>query len=117
MSRLDELYKLTIDLEATLNQEITNNNRESIITKINDLVDKRGIAMQEIQPPFTETENETGQKVIKLNETIEQKLEAVFSQLKEEMKQMQKRKKSNRSYINPYGKMKTIDGVYLDSKQ
>jgi len=117
MSRLEELYKLTIDLEATLNQEITNNNREEIIAEINELVDKREKVISDIQPPFTDAENEIGQKVIKLNKTIEQKLEAVFSQLKEEMKQMQKRKKSNRSYINPYGKMKTIDGMYLDSKQ
>lgn len=117
MSRLDELYKVTVELSVLLDEEITNDNREQIISKVEILIDKRENLMKEVIPPFSESEKKLGKTVINLNTKIEQKLEKVFSELKNEMRQIQKQKKSNRSYINPYGPIKTIDGMYVDSKK
>lgn len=117
MSQLEMLYKLTSELHLLLNEEVTNQNRETVITKINELIEQREQAIKQVKPPFTQSENEIGKKVISMNKEIEIKLENIFSQLKQEMKQIQKQKKTNRSYINPYGPIKTIDGMYVDSKQ
>lgn len=117
MSHIERLYTLTVELHHLLSEEITNQNRETAIEKINDLILQREREIEHVKPPFSSSENELGKKVVQLNKEIEIKLENVFSQLKDEMKQMQKQKKSNRSYINPYGPIKTIDGMYVDSKQ
>lgn len=117
MSRLDNLHNLTVELYELLQGEITSDNREKIIKEINVLIEQREELMQNITPPFSKTENKLGKKVIIMNKEIESKLEHVFSQLKTEMKQVQKQKKSNRTYINPYGPIQTIDGMYVDSKK
>ena len=117
MNRLDELYKITLELENVLDQDITSKNREEIINRINDIVEQRGILMKEITPPYTEKEKQIGQKVVHLNKQIEQKMNTLFDALKHDMRQIRKQKESNRSYINPYGKIKSTDGMFLDSKQ
>lgn len=117
MTRLDELYKLTVELHDILQTEVTNQNREEIISKVNDLINKREQVIPFVKPPFSDDENKIGKEVIKLNQEIEIKLEQMFTQLKNEMRKIQQQKKSNRSYINPYGPIKTIDGMYVDSKQ
>lgn len=117
MKELNELYKVTVALFTILNKEITNQNREETITEVNRLIDEREKVMVNITPPFSKEEQEVGKEIVTLNKEIEKKLEQIFSQLKSEMKQIQQQKKSNRSYINPYGTPQTLDGMYVDSKK
>lgn len=116
MNRLDALYKVTLELKNVLDQDITSKNREEVINEINVIVEQRGVLMKEITPPYTEKEKKIGQKVVHINEQIEKKMNTLFDTLKHDMRQVKKQKESNRSYINPYGKMKSTDGMFLDSK-
>lgn len=117
MNRLEEIYNLTKRMEETLDQSITSQNRESIIKEITVLIEKRGTSMDKLSSPFSVDEKLLGKKVVKLNETIEKEMESLFETLKKDMRQVNKQKESNRTYINPYGNIKSTDGMYLDSKQ
>lgn len=116
MSSLHAILDVTSQIEGILHQSITPNNRESIISEITILIEKRGRMMEALAPPFSEEEKYLGKKVVKLNEEIERKMESLFEALKQDIRKVNKQKESNRSYINPYGNIKSTDGMYLDSK-
>src|SRR5690625_4158086 len=117
MNRLDQVYHVTKKIEKMLNQSITNKNREDIIEKVTVLIEERGRIMEDLTPPFSEQEKLLGKKVVVLNEQIEKEMETLFETLKQDMRQVNKQKESSRTYINPYGNIKSTDGMYLDSKQ
>lgn len=117
MSRLERLYELTLNLQETLISKGELDHREEVILKVTELIDQREDEMTQLTPPYTEAEKEVGQKIVQLNKEIEKKMDDLFSTLKKEMTQFTKQKKTNHSYINPYGNMSSTDGMYVDSKQ
>lgn len=117
MNRIEVLYQVTKELESVVNQEITPENRGQVIEKINQLVEQRGQYIQNVTPPYTAAEKETGKDLIHLNERIQVKLDQLFEGLKKEMKQIQKQKKSTQSYTNPYKNVETSDGMFMDQKK
>jgi len=116
MSRLQELYQITKKLEKLFEQTITSKNRESIIEEISYLIDQRGKYMDQLTPPYTETEKKLGKEIVHLNRTIEKEMNKIFRDLKREMQQMKIQKKSNQSYMNPFKSVQALDGMYMDSK-
>jgi flagellar protein FliT len=116
MNRLKPVYDVTIRLEKVLSQETTAKNREEIIEQVNQLVELRGEQMENIVAPFSSEEKQLGQIVVEKNRTIEGKMENLFRDLKLEMKQVKKQKKSNRTYTNPYEKVRARDGRFMDSR-
>src|SRR5699024_3778677 len=116
MNRLEKLYKITKQLKIVVSQQITAENREQVIQTINQLVEQRGMYMKEIVPPYTEAEKAMGEELIIINKQIQDQLDKLFEGLKKEMRQIKKQKKSNQSYINPYKKVQTMDGMFLDRK-
>ncbi|OZU88793.1 flagellar protein FliT [Virgibacillus indicus] len=117
MNRLRELYEITIQLKKTLVQEITAKDREAVIEQVNELIDKRSIHLQHVNPPFTEEEKVLGKELVVLNEEIQTKMLQLFNDLKSEMKQIKKQRKSNMSYTNPYKSVQTLDGMFMDRKK
>lgn len=117
MNQLSKLYQTTLELKSILDKDITSEKREQIIEQINKLVEQRSIEMSQITPPYTKHENQLGQEIVLLNTEIEKEMNKLFEALKQEMKLIKKQKETNRSYINPYGKMTSTDGMYVDSKQ
>src|SRR5690625_4810310 len=90
---------------------------KSIITEAKTLIEERGSMKEELTPPFSEQEKSLGKKIVEINVQIEKKMEILFASLKQDIRKINKQKESNRSYINPYGNIKSTDGMYLDSKQ
>lgn len=117
LEKLKNVLHVTKSLEKLLNQKITPNNREQIVSQINDLVEKRGKLLQQITPPFSIEEQQLGKKVLELNNFIQKQMDHLFTELKEEMKQINRRKKSNQSYENPYKSIQSVDGMFLDQKK
>ncbi|QKY69935.1 flagellar protein FliT [Lentibacillus sp. CBA3610] len=117
MDQLQQLWNITKQLEKVLDTEVNGKNRDAIMEEVNDLLVKRGNLLNQISPPFTESEKQLGEKVVSLNHHIQTKMNMLFDDLKIEMKQMKKQKKSNRSYINPYENVKIADGMFMDSKK
>ncbi|WP_188454132.1 flagellar protein FliT [Virgibacillus oceani] len=117
MNRLDSVYQITKQLEALLVQTISSKNRETVIGEINILIEKRGKLIKNATPPFNDDEKQTGEKLVEMNNAIQQKMDTLFAELKLEMKQIKRQKKSNKTYINPYEKVNTIDGMFMDSRK
>ncbi|WP_042222461.1 flagellar protein FliT [Oceanobacillus manasiensis] len=116
MNRVKPVYDVTLRLEKVLSQETTPKNRETIIEQVNQLVELRGKQMEKVFPPFSNEEIQLGELLLGMNRTIEEKMESLFRDLKLEMKQVKKQKKSNRTYINPYEKVSSRDGKFMDSR-
>lgn len=117
MNHLDELLKLTEQLREVLDTTITSKNREKIIEQTTKLIEIRGNHIQEIKPPFTVEEKEIGKRIIDSNVFIQKQMDSLFSDLKGEMKQIKQKKKSNRSYVNPYKSVQSFDGMFMDKKK
>ncbi|MUK90796.1 flagellar protein FliT [Ornithinibacillus sp. L9] len=117
MNRLEEIHEITVRLKGLLDQDINAKNRPAAIEEITQLVEERGNYMKQVSPPFTSEEKRIGEKLVELNEELEAKMQRVFNDLKLEMKQSKKQKKSNHSYINPYHKVQTVDGLFMDRKK
>lgn len=117
MNRLDELYKTTVELKELLDQKVTAKNRDEIIEQMTDLIEKRGEYLATLSPPYSDEENEYGKQIIELNQHIQEKMNALFAELKLEMKHVMKQRQSKQSYANPYQDVQLMDGMFLDSKQ
>lgn len=117
MERLESLYNLTYQLVEELDKlSDENTDRDIVIHTINNFIEKRELMLKQIKKPYTEKELQFGKKIVHLNEQVKIKMDALYEEIKSDMKQVQKKKTQNYSYLNPYGKMKTTDGMYLDSK-
>lgn len=117
MNKVQKLYDMTKKLYDILNQPITNYNREEVIKQINTLVEKRGHYIDRLAPPYTNEEKKIGQDIIRFNKKIQEHMQQLFNDLKIEMKQVKKQKRSNRSYTNPYESVRALDGMFLDQKK
>ncbi|MFA1821350.1 flagellar protein FliT [Virgibacillus oceani] len=117
MNRVQTVYEISEALQELLNKEVTDKNRAEIIEETNVLVDKRENYINALQPPYTNEEMEIGKKLISLNAEIHTKMQQLYAELKLELKNVRKQKKSNRSYINPYANVRNTDGMFMDSKK
>jgi flagellar protein FliT len=117
MNRVQPIYDITEKMAILLADEISPNNRQSVINEINMLLLEREKHMNTIAEPYSEEELELGKKIIPLNQTIQEKMNLLFFQLKTEMKQVKKQKNSNRKYTNPYENVQTVDGMFWDKRK
>lgn len=117
MNRLQSFYELTETLEGLLEQDITPENRGAIIGEVNQLMEQRANLLLKIHPPFIEEEKQTGAQIVAKNHKIQTKMNMLFSELKQEMMEIQQKKKSNQTYTNPYRHIRPPDGMFLDSKK
>jgi len=116
MGRLEELHGITLEMARALDKE-HQNGRERTIETISELIGKRERVMRNIKAPYTDEEEMIGKKIVQLNEEIKTKMDELYFAVKDDMKRVKRQKERNRSYINPYGEIKTTDGMYLDRKQ
>jgi len=116
MTNLLKVYDVTIKLHELLKKATPSKDREEVINELNALIAERGKWMDQLNPPYTDEEKELGEKIYSLNIGIESKMQQLFSDLKVEMKQVQKQKKTKESYTNPYKNVHTSDGTFMDSK-
>lgn len=117
MNRLDSLYNTTKQILHTLNKDhATIDERTEVISKINKLLEQRGTILEQIRAPYTEAEELVGKEIIKMDEKIREKMELIYKEIQDDLRKLKQKKDSNKTYINPYKGMKTVDGMYLDNK-
>lgn len=117
MGRLDALLQETNALLGSLQQlDDPKIQRDQVIEKIQGQIDRREELMNEISQPYSAEEMKIGQEIIVLNEEIMKRMNHLYEHVKDDLKQVQQRKDQNYSYLNPYGKIKTTDGMYWDNK-
>lgn len=118
MSNLQEILNVTTKMIEVLEQfEKDKIDRTATIEIMNELIEIRGELMLELKPPYSEEERQKGQQIIQLNNIVSNKMNELYNVVKEDMNKVKKKKAFNPSYINPYGKIRTTDGLYIDSKK
>ncbi|HLR65149.1 MAG TPA: hypothetical protein VK075_06960 [Pseudogracilibacillus sp.] len=117
MNKVQKVYDITESIHQLLFNQDQALERQQLIEQVNELIDQRQKEVEQLAPPYTEEEMKLGQKTIQFDKVINEKLTVLFKNIQDDMKEVQQRKVQTKSYINPYGKLKTTDGMYLDSKQ
>src|SRR5699024_4724015 len=108
MGELKAVYEITKQLEEVSNQ-ISNVDRT-------ELIEQREEMIQRLSKPYSSEEIKIGRQIIHMNNLIKEKMDLLYQNVKEDMKQVQKRKTQSYSYLKPYGDLKTPDGMYMDDK-
>src|SRR5690625_4418370 len=117
MNRVLAVYEQTekmLQLLESLKSKETE--RNDTIAEIDKLIHKRERLIAELKAPYTNEEMATGRKIIVLNEQVEKEMNLLFNEIKLDMKKVNQSKGPNYSYLNPYGNIKTTDGMYVDNK-
>jgi len=114
--RMQRLYDISIELKQII-KNINRANRDEMVPKVNELINKREALIKQVKEPYTDDEKMLGQKLILLNEEIQSSMNNMLKEIKKDILQLKQNKSSNLSYINPYSKTEMTDGIYLDSKK
>lgn len=118
MKTLQALYVLSVNMLTSLEKvPVDIEEREQVVELVQSFIEKREQLLRQIKGPYSEGEMQLGKQLIHLDEQITHKMNDLLQQIQIDMKKVKEKKKLNRSYINPYGNIKTTDGMYLDSKQ
>ncbi|HLS23547.1 MAG TPA: hypothetical protein VK037_06475 [Pseudogracilibacillus sp.] len=117
MERIQPLYKTTKQLLEVVEKPYeTFEEREKLIDEMNKLLVQREELMQEVKPPYTEEEETLGKQIIKMDETIKEKMNELFRSVQTDLRQLKQKRDSDKTYINPYKNLETVDGMYVDDK-
>ncbi|RKQ35571.1 flagellar protein FliT [Oceanobacillus halophilus] len=117
MNPVQKIYDITVEMKNLLDKDIPSNQREDSINKVHELLHARAKCMEQLESPFTEEEKEIGKELVTLNKDIQTMMNKLSTELKSEMKQVKRQKKTNQSYINPYRNVQVMDGMYMDKKK
>jgi flagellar protein FliT len=115
MTAVQHCYDLTKNLLQAA-QSINEENRDNVIGKIEELLEKRQVILEQIKPPFSNEEKELGQEIVKMNRTLDTKLSLLSNDIKRDMNGLNKKKVSAKKYTNPYESV-NFDGMFYDKKK
>lgn len=116
MNPVITLFRITKELHSMITESIRQDKRDEAIEKIAGLLDEREQLIKEVQPPYTEEERKLGAEIIQMNVYIDEKLEALKSEIKLDLTSLKKRKLSTTKYVNPYNSG-PADGMFFDKKK
>lgn len=115
---IEVLYEATVQLLSELKKlEEGNSNREQILANVQKMINQRDQLIGSIEEPYTEYDQVLGKRIILINGKIKKRMDLLYDEIETDLKNTQRRKAKNISYINPYGKMTTEEGVYVDRKK
>ena len=119
MDNLQQLLQLSAKLYQKLNDTVKGNERDSYIEEINQLLDQRGKLIEILQKKEIQlnAQNKTHAMLIELDQGIRNRLDCVMQEVKNDLKNLQNSKKSEKQYINPYASIRVMDGMYYDKKK
>lgn len=115
MNKVKPVFECTVKLLKLLENE-AEADRDDKIKQINDYLEKRQIAMNELVPPYSDQEMELGVQLVELNKTLTLLLEREKSAILDDLKTVIAKKKSNVKYTNPYESLLT-GGVFYDKRK
>ncbi|MGD6842954.1 hypothetical protein ACQCVH_10600 [Bacillus infantis] len=108
-------YDATEKLFQVCQQSFEESGRNSVIKEIEALLSERDSLLQNIKPPFSSEELVMGKQINEWNQTIDKRLEILFSLVKADIQQTQKKKTNMVKYSNPY-EGHQLDGVFYDKR-
>ncbi|QOR66243.1 flagellar protein FliT [Cytobacillus suaedae] len=116
MSSVKALYLATKELYDLLQKPVSNEDRESLIPKVEELLDARQSLIEQVSPPYTDGEKKLGAEVVKLNKVVDEKLALLKQEIQLDINQLKKKKTSTNKYTNPYESVSS-DGMFFDKRK
>ncbi|MFJ7917859.1 MULTISPECIES: flagellar protein FliT [unclassified Lysinibacillus] len=118
MQLIDQLLQVSANLFKLLGDSPNGEERDEYIDNINSMLDKRGTIIEVlIQEGFHfDEQNRIHGTLLELDNGIKERLVAVMNAVKQDMANLQKTKKSEQQYFNPYSNVRVMDGMYYDKK-
>ena len=89
------------------------------LQEILDLLDERGLLVEQLKQQgfrYDET-NKMHKTLFELDRGIHEKLNVLMDSVKDSIKDLQKAKKVERQYIDPYGDIRQLNARYFDGKK
>lgn len=111
-----QTYRQCSERLISITEQVEEEQRESVIGQIEQLLDVREQLQQQIVQPFTPEEEAAGQELIRLEQEVQASLSRFMKDIRQDITKSQAKKENIHSYVNPYGKMPQ-DGAYYDTKQ
>lgn len=118
MQLIDQLLQVSANLFKLLGDIPNGEERDEYIDNINSMLDKRGTIIEGlVQEGFQfDEQNRIHQTLLELDSGIKERLAAIMSAVKQDMSNLQKTKKSEGQYFDPYSNVRVMDGMYYDKK-
>ncbi|WDV07482.1 flagellar protein FliT [Lysinibacillus irui] len=118
MQQTEQLLQTSANLFKFLGDVPKGEDRDEYINTINTMLDKRGTIIEDlIKEGFRfDEQNRVHRTLLELDKGIKERLAAVMSAVKQDMANLQKTKKSEQQYFNPYSNVRVMDGMYYDKK-
>lgn len=116
---LNELLQKSAQLLKVLVEIAEQKERPENLDKITTLLDERGVIIEKIkQGGFRYDEsNKMHTTLFELDKGIREKLDIIMQSIKDDIKDVQKSKKFERQYIDPYGDVRHLNARYYDGKK
>ncbi|MFB7639493.1 flagellar protein FliT [Peribacillus butanolivorans] len=111
---IQTFHDLTVELLAVL-EDRTIAERDDKIERVTQLIDQRDELLSQIEPPFTGKEQQLGRATMLLNQQVDRLLYLQKLEIKRDIQEINKKKKSSNKYTNPYESL-SIDGVFYDKR-
>lgn len=118
MQLINQLLQVSANLFKLLGDIPNGDERDEYIDNINSMLDKRGKIIEDlVQEGFQfDEQNRIHRTLLELDNGIKERLTAVMGAVKQDMANLQKTKKSEEQYFNPYSNVRVMDGMYYDKK-
>jgi flagellar protein FliT len=97
-------------------QEITIDKREEIISKVNDLLERRQKLLDGL-PMWPNISEMDKTEMIVAEKRLKEKMASLQAKVKDDLKKQQLRKRRMNQYNDPYGGNLSIDGMFYDKKK
>ncbi|MFD2214817.1 hypothetical protein [Metabacillus endolithicus] len=117
MSSLEKVYGITEQLFQLVTRPLITEERDDLVSQINQLISTREQFISGVQPPFGPKDMQMYEQLMIWNETINEKFAFIKSQIQQDMTQLKKSKATNQQYVNPYQNVSSSDGMFYDKRK
>lgn len=119
MDLTEQLLQVSAKLYQLLTTIPKGEERDRFIDEINVLLDERGKIIETLRQQNFQinTELKSHAMLVKLDHGIRERLQLVMEAVKKDMRDLQNAKRNEHQYMNPYSKVRVMDGMYYDKKQ
>lgn len=116
---IQALLQISATLYAQLGEMPSGESRDAYIEEINTKLETRAQVINRlVNQGFTyDAEDKSHKMLFELDQGIKERLQNVLSGVKNDLKDLQNAKKTEKQYSNPYAHVQGMDGMYYDKKK
>jgi flagellar protein FliT len=115
MSVVHEVHNLTRLFLEELSKPFPKDERDNVISKVNEFLAKREMLLKDMKGPYTPEEQQLGLEMIEFEKKLHEKFASIKLEIQQDFLAAKNKKKNTPKYINPYTNIFN-EGAYLDKR-